>query len=78
MQQASAKTFEPSSVFRVFFGRPLKTSEGKTQKVGPFGGIPILGLDALGSASYGPEAALTVLVPLGAIGLGYVREVIIA
>lgn len=78
MQQASAKTFEPSSVFRVLFGRPLKTSEGKTQKVGPFGGIPILGLDALGSASYGPEAALTVLVPLGAIGLGYVREVIIA
>jgi len=78
MQQASAKTFEPSSVFRLLFGRPLKTSEGKRQKVGPFGGIPILGLDALGSASYGPEAALTVLVPLGAIGLGYVREVIIA
>src|SRR3954452_2869037 len=78
MQQASAKTFEPSSVFRVFFGRPLKTSEGKTQKVGPFGGIHILGLDALGSASYGPEAALTVLVPLGGIGLFYVREVILA
>jgi amino acid transporter len=37
-----------------------------------------LGLDALGSASYGPEAALTILIPLGVAGLGYVREVIIA
>src|SRR5436853_4360967 len=67
-----------SSIFRLLFGRPLKTSEGHTQKVGPFRGIPILGLDALGSASYGPEAALTVLIPLGAIGLGYVREVVAA
>jgi amino acid transporter len=66
------------AVFRLLFGRPLKTSEGHTQKVGPFRGIPVLGLDALGSASYGPEAALTVLIPLGAIGLGYVREVVAA
>jgi hypothetical protein len=64
--------------FSAFFGRPLKISEGHTQKVGPFRGIPILGLDALGSASYGPEAALTVLIPLGAIGLGYVRGVVAA
>src|SRR6059058_1782533 len=67
-----------SSFSRIIFGRPLKTSESRAQKVGPFRGIPILGLDALGSASYGPEAALTVLIPLGAIGLGYVREVVAA
>lgn len=67
-----------SSVFRILFGRPLKTSETKAQRVGPLHGIPILGLDALGSASYGPEAALTVLAPLGLIGLAYVREVIVA
>ncbi len=35
-------------------------------------GIPLLGLDALGSAAYGPEAALTVLIPLGAAGLAYI------
>src|SRR5581483_10749553 len=35
-------------------------------------GIPIFGLDALSSAAYGPEAALTVLIPLGIVGLGYI------
>ena len=29
-----------------------------------------MGLDALGSVAYGPEAALMVLLPLGAAGLG--------
>ena len=76
MEGASAKTGSP--IFRILFGRPLKTSETKEQRVGPLRGIPILGLDALGSASYGPEAALTVLAPLGIIGLAYVREVIVA
>jgi len=32
-------------------------------------GVPVLGLDALASTAYGPEAALTVLIPLGAAGL---------
>ena len=32
-------------------------------------GVPALGLDALASSAYGPEAALTILMPLGAIGL---------
>ena len=35
-------------------------------------GIPIFGLDALGSAAYGPEAALTLLIPLGVAGLNYI------
>src|SRR5437016_587944 len=51
-------------LFRCIFGRPLATAETETQKVGPVQGVPILGLDALGSASYGPEAALAVLLPL--------------
>ena len=37
----------------------------------------MLGLDALGSASYGPEAALTVLLPLGVIGLRYALPITI-
>ena len=38
---------------------PLATDEEGEQRVGVWAGIPMLGLDALGSAAYGPEAALT-------------------
>jgi amino acid transporter len=52
-------------------GRPLASSEDKAERVGPLAGISIFGLDALSSAAYGPEAALTILIPLGVAGLGY-------
>src|SRR5262245_31572953 len=51
-------------------GRRLATDEEGEQRVGVLAGIPMLGLDALGSAAYGPEAALTLLIPLGAAGVG--------
>jgi amino acid transporter len=35
----------------------------------------MLGLDALGSSAYGPEAALTLLIPLGAAGVGYIGPI---
>jgi amino acid transporter len=57
------------------FGRRLATDEEGEQRVGVLAGIPMLGLDALGSAAYGPEAALTLLIPLGAAGLGYVGPI---
>jgi amino acid transporter len=57
------------------FGRTLATDEEGEQRVGVLAGIPMLGLDALGSAAYGPEAALTLLIPLGAAGLGYVGPI---
>ena len=63
------------SLFHLFLGRRLATSEEKEQKIGVWTGVPTLGLDALGSASYGPEAALTILIPLGAAGLAYVEGV---
>jgi amino acid transporter len=53
---------------RKLLGRRLRTSEHEEQKIGPLAGVPVLGLDALASASYGPEAALTVLLPLGVLG----------
>ena len=53
----------------VVLGRPLATEEEDVERVNAFAGVPILGLDALGSASYGPEALLTVLLPLGALAL---------
>jgi amino acid transporter len=53
-------------------GKPLATSQERAEQIGPSAGIPIFGLDALSSAGYGPEAALTILLPLGALGLTYI------
>src|SRR5215468_3249948 len=58
-----------------FFGRRLATDEEGEQRVGVIAGIPMLGLDALASSAYGPEAALTLLIPLGAAGLGYIGPI---
>ncbi len=54
------------------FGRPLATSEERAEAIGPMAGIPIFGLDALTSAAYGPEAALSLLIPLGLGGVHYI------
>src|ERR1700758_1475003 len=59
----------------LLFGRMLASDEEGEQRVGVLAAIPMLGLDALGSAAYGPEAALTLLIPLGAAGLGYVGPI---
>jgi amino acid transporter len=56
-------------------GRRLATSEEEHERVGVLAGIPMLGLDALGSAAYGPEAALTLLIPLGAAGIGEIGPI---
>jgi len=57
----------------LLLGRPLATSEERAEHIGPIAGIPIFGLDALSSAAYGPEAALTLLIPLGLLG---VKEIV--
>src|SRR5215469_12054128 len=56
----------------VVFGKPLATSQERAEHIGPVAGIPIFGLDALSSAGYGPEAALTILLPVGAVGIAYI------
>jgi amino acid transporter len=58
-------TFGRVKLREVLFGRPLRSDEDDVERVGVLTAIPVLGLDALASASYGPEAALTVLLPLG-------------
>src|SRR5216683_181654 len=58
-------------VLDLLLGRPLASDEARAECVGPAAGIPIFGLDALSSAAYGPEAALTLLIPLGAAGIAY-------
>jgi amino acid transporter len=67
-----------SGVLNLLFGRPLATSEERAEHIGPIAGIPVFGLDALSSAAYGPEAALTLLIPLGLMGVRYIVPVIAA
>jgi amino acid transporter len=59
-------------LLNVLFGRPLASSEDEGQRISPTQGIPTFGLDALSSAAYGPEAALTILLPLGLMGVHYI------
>ena len=56
----------------LLFGRPLASSEDQGERITPSQGVPTFGLDALSSAAYGPEAALTILLPLGLAGARYV------
>jgi amino acid transporter len=67
-----------ASLVNLLFGRPLATSEERAEKVGWAAGIPIFGLDALSSAAYGPEAALTLLIPLGAAGISQILPISIS
>jgi amino acid transporter len=53
-------------------GKPIATTEERAEHIGPIAGIPVFGLDALSSAAYGPEAALTLLIPLGVAGIAHI------
>ena len=59
------------SFFDVLFGKPLATSNEHNEHIGVATGIPIFGLDGLTSAAYGPEAAMTLLIPLGLWGVNH-------
>jgi amino acid transporter len=65
------------SVIDFLFGRPLRSSEERSEKLGAAAGIPVFGLDALSSAAYGPEAALALLIALGAAGTAYIVPITI-
>src|SRR5712691_3092308 len=66
------------NLVELFLGRPLATEEEKAERIGALKGIPIFGLDALSSAAYGPEAALTLLIPLGMAGVAYIVPISIS
>jgi amino acid transporter len=55
----------------IVLGRRLANKEHEERRIGAFEGIPSMGLDGLGSAAYGPEAALSVLIVAGAAGPHY-------
>src|ERR1700726_4566739 len=62
----------------LLLGKPLATEDEKAERIGSVKGIPIFGLDALSSAAYGPEAALTLLIPLGLLGVRYILPISLA
>jgi amino acid transporter len=66
------------SIADQLFGKPLATSEERAEHIGVAAGIPIFGLDGLTSAAYGPEAAMTLLIPLGMGGVEYGWRIISA
>lgn len=66
------------SMLDVVLGRRLASAEEARERIGPAEGVAVLGLDALSSTGYGPEAALTVLLPLGAAGVGWLWPISLA
>src|SRR5271156_5948566 len=66
------------SLINTLLGRPLASGEAGEQRISSAAGVPTFGLDALSSAAYGPEAALTVLLPLGASGLTWIFPITVA
>lgn len=66
------------SIIDFLIGRPLASWEEGAEKIGSAKGISVFGLDALASAAYGPEAALTILIPLGVAGLAYILPISIS
>jgi amino acid transporter len=63
---------------RLLLGRPLASRESGRQEIGALEGVPALGLDAISSSAYGPEAALSVLAAAGTAGLSYFPPVMLA
>jgi len=66
------------NILDLVVGKPIKTSDERAEQIGPTQGIPIFGLDALSSAAYGPEAALSLLIPLGLLGVRYIVPISVA
>jgi amino acid transporter len=66
------------SFFDLIMGKPLRSADERAEQIGPLAGIPIFGLDALSSAAYGPEAALTLLIPLGMMGIAHIVPITLA
>jgi amino acid transporter len=66
---------QKTSILDLLFGRPLSSEEEVKERIGAAAGIPVFGLDALSSAAYGPEAALTILIPLGMAGVAYILPI---
>jgi amino acid transporter len=74
---AASGTKKKMSLLKLILGRRLANEEQAERKISAFEGVPAMGLDGLGSSSYGPEAAMTVLMPLGVAGTAYIGIVML-
>jgi amino acid transporter len=66
------------NIIDLIVGKPLRTMDERAEQIGPAAGVSIFGLDGLSSAAYGPEAALSLLIPLGLLGVRYILPVSLA
>src|SRR6202158_884566 len=60
------------NILALLVGKPIKTSDERAEQIGVQEGIPLFGRGALRSAASGPEAALSLLIPLGLLGVQYI------
>src|SRR2546422_9011077 len=60
------------NILDLVVGKPIKTSDERAEQIGPAQGVPYLCLYSLSSDAYGPEAALSLLIPLGLLGFRYI------
>ncbi len=65
-------------ISNLLIGRRLANQEGEARKITALEGFPAMGLDRLSTSAYGPEAALTILMPAGALGLHVITPVMAA
>src|SRR5271170_8024974 len=66
------------NILDLVVGKPIRTTDERAELIGASQGIPFFGLDALSSAAYGPEAALSLLLPLGLLGVRYLVPISVA
>jgi amino acid transporter len=64
------------SLLRFLLGRTLANREQGERRIGTFEAVPAMGLDGLSSSAYGPEAAMTILIPAGAVGLPFIGPIL--
>ena len=63
------------SLWGILIGRRLANEEAGSRKLTVTEGVAAMGLDGLSSSAYGPEAALTILIPVGAAGLHVITPI---
>jgi amino acid transporter len=59
-------------ILDLLLGRRLANRESEGRRIGVLDAVPAMGLDAIASSAYGPEAAFAALLPLGAAGIGWI------
>ena len=66
------------ALLELLIGRRLANREAEQRKITAIEGLPAIGLDGLASSAYGPEAALMILLPVGAAGLNWIAPITLA